>query len=52
MPRSFIQQVSAAEFQRRATAHCRDETPIGQGLSGAQIKLMTQCQGVYSTGCP
>jgi hypothetical protein len=50
--KEFVQATSTAEFQKRATAHCKDETPRGQGLSGADVLLSTQCQAVYSTGCP
>lgn len=50
--KAFIQGVNAAEFQTRATKHCRDDAPTGQGLSGAEITLTADCNAVYATACP
>jgi hypothetical protein len=50
--KAFLQASSVAEFQRRAGAHCKDLPPTGQGLSGAQVTLTTECQQVYATACP
>ncbi len=50
--KAFLQASSAAEFQRRAGAHCKDSPPTGQGLSGAQVTLTTECQQVYAISCP
>lgn len=50
--RAFLRASSPAEFQRRAAAHCRDQPPTGQGLSGAQVTLTAECQQVYAIVCP
>jgi hypothetical protein len=50
--KAFLQAATAADFQRRAAAHCRDEAPSGQGLSGAVVSLTPQCTSVYATSCP
>ncbi|MGH7296276.1 MAG: hypothetical protein ACRELB_15155, partial [Polyangiaceae bacterium] len=50
--KAFIQGASAAEFQRRAVTHCKDQAPTGQGLSGAEVTLTAECQQVYATQCP
>ncbi|HWD24758.1 MAG TPA: hypothetical protein VG368_04785 [Acidimicrobiales bacterium] len=49
---AFIQGASAAEFAKRAAAHCKDDAPTGPGLSGAEVTLTAECQQVYATGCP
>ncbi len=50
--KAFITGASFAEFQARATKHCRDEAPTGRGLSGADVTLTADCQNVYATACP
>ncbi len=50
--KAFIQGVSLAEFQRRATAHCQTAAPVGQGISGAQVTLTSECTTVYAMPCP
>lgn len=48
----FAQQAGAAEFQKRAAAHCKNETPHGEGISGADVTLTSECVAVYATPCP
>jgi hypothetical protein len=50
--KAFLQVTGAAEFQRRAVAHCKDSPPTGPGLSGAQVTLSAECTAVYATACP
>jgi hypothetical protein len=50
--KAFVQGVSLGEFQKRAVAHCRDQAPTGQGLSGVEVTLTAECQQVYATPCP
>jgi hypothetical protein len=50
--KAFIHGVSLAEFQRRATAHCQTAAPLGQGVSGAQVTLTSECTTVYAISCP
>jgi hypothetical protein len=50
--KGFLQVASVAEFQKRAAAHCKDEAPTGQGLSGADVTLTNQCSAVYAIPCP
>ena len=50
--KAFIVTSNAAEFRKRATAHCKDDPPVGRGLSGAEVPLPTECQGVYAISCP
>jgi hypothetical protein len=50
--KAFVQGASAADFAKRAAAHCKDEAPTGAGLSGAEVTLTSQCQQVYASSCP
>ncbi len=50
--RAFVQAAGVADLQRRAAAHCRDQAPSGQGLSGAVVPLNSQCSAVFATACP
>jgi hypothetical protein len=50
--KAFIQGVNVADFAKRAADHCKNSPPTGQGLSGAEIALTTECQRVYATACP
>jgi hypothetical protein len=50
--RAFLAVSNAADFQRRAVAHCRDQAPTATGLSGAEVSLTAECVQVYATGCP
>ena len=50
--RAVVQATNAAEFTRRAAAHCKDEPPSAQGLSGASVSLTDECKQVYATSCP
>jgi hypothetical protein len=50
--KAFIQGVSLAEFQRRAAAHCQTSAPLGQGVSGAQVTLTSECTTIYAQPCP
>lgn len=50
--KAFIQGTSSSEFAKRAAHHCKDQAPTGQGLSGAEVTLTTECTQVYATGCP
>ena len=48
----FAQQAGAVEFQKRAAAHCKNEAPHGEGVSGADVTLTSECVTVYATPCP
>jgi hypothetical protein len=48
----FLQVSTPAEFQKRATVHCKNEAPTGQGISGAEVPLTTLCAQAYATSCP
>lgn len=50
--KAFVAALGAAEFAKKAAAHCKDEPPTGQGLSGAEVTLTAQCQQVYASACP
>jgi len=50
--KAFLQVSSAADLQQRATAHCKDHAPTGQGLSGAWVPLNAQCSQVFASPCP
>jgi hypothetical protein len=50
--KSFIEGASVVDFVKRATAHCKDEAPIGPGLSGAEVTLAAECREVYAAPCP
>lgn len=50
--KAFVQGASAADFAKRAAAHCREQAPTGSGLSGAEVTLTSQCQQVYASSCP
>jgi hypothetical protein len=50
--KAFIQSVSLAEFQRRSANHCQTAAPLGQGVSGAQVTLTSECTAVYAMPCP
>ncbi len=47
----FIRWTSAAEFQRRAGAHCKDNPPTAQGPTGAQVPLPQECTAVFALTC-
>jgi hypothetical protein len=44
--KAFLAEASATEFAKRAAAHCRDQPPTGNGLSGAQVTLTAECNSV------
>jgi hypothetical protein len=50
--KAFLAGSNAAEFAKRATDHCKNSAPTGQGLSGAEVSLTAECQQVYATPCP
>jgi hypothetical protein len=43
---------AADDFALRSANHCKSDPPMGNGLSGAQVTLTTECQQVYATPCP
>jgi len=49
---AFLQGASGLEFGKRAAHHCKEEAPTGQGLSGADVTLTSECTQVYATPCP
>lgn len=49
---AFVRGASLADFQARATKHCRDEAPVDQGISGANITLTSWCTQAFATPCP
>jgi hypothetical protein len=46
---AFIVHSGAAEFSRRAAAHCKDEPPKSYE---DEVHLTAQCKDVYAFGCP
>lgn len=50
--RAFVANGGLSAFVKRATAHCKDEPPVGEGLSGAEVTLTAQCQTAFATPCP
>lgn len=50
--KEFVKAGGAAEFAKRATAHCKDDPPEAAGMSGAQLKLTAQCQTAFTQSCP
>ncbi len=50
--KNFVAHAGLAAFQKRASAHCKDDPPSASGLSGAQITLTAKCQGSFATACP
>jgi len=50
--KAFIAQFSAAEFAKRAAAHCTGDPPMTEGLSGAQVPLPADCRDVFALSCP
>lgn len=49
--KAFIKATSAGEFQRRAAAHCKDEPPVEAGVGGTEVRLTSDCQAAFGTGC-
>jgi hypothetical protein len=49
---SAVEVLGAAEFNRLAAAHCKDDPPSAQGLSGAQVSLPGECRQVFASLCP
>ncbi len=49
--KTAIQVMGAAEFNKRAAAHCKDEPPTVGGLSGP-VSLPNECRAVFGTVCP
>lgn len=47
----FMLHAGAVEFQKRSASHCKDDPPVGTGISGADVMLTTQCQAVFATAC-
>ena len=43
---------AADDFALRSANHCKSDPPMGNGLSGAQVPLNTECGQVYATPCP
>jgi hypothetical protein len=50
--KEFFAASNAAEFSRRANAHCANQPPTANGLSGSQITLTALCQASFAAGCP
>jgi hypothetical protein len=50
--KAFVQRAGVVEFQKRAVAHCKEQAPTGQGLSGVEVTLTTECTAAYATPCP
>jgi hypothetical protein len=50
--KEFLSASNATEFSRRAAAHCKDQPPTANGLSGSQITLTALCQASFAAGCP
>lgn len=50
--KEFLSASNQAEFSRRAGAHCKDQPPTGNGLSGSRITLTALCQASFAAGCP
>lgn len=49
--KTAIQAMGAAEFNKRAAAHCKDEPPTAGGLSGP-VTLPNECRAVFASACP
>lgn len=50
--KAFLKLAGAAEYQRRAKAHCTDEPPTGSGINGVEVVLTSQCKTAFATPCP
>lgn len=49
--KAFIAKVGLAEYQARAKQHCKDNAPVGIGLSGVQVTLTAECNAAFATTC-
>ena len=45
----FLEKAGVAEYNRRATAHCKDEAPSDVGVGGAEVTLTNDCRVALST---
>ena len=50
--KAFVKNTSAAEFNKRAATHCKEEPPAGNGPGGESVTLTTQCKAAFATPCP
>ena len=46
--KSFLKEVSGAEFTKRAAAHCKDSPPTGT----VGDPLTAQCRAAFGSPCP
>jgi hypothetical protein len=49
--RAFVSEKGAAEFNRRATTHCKESAPVDVGVGGTEKTLTAECQAAFATGC-
>lgn len=49
--KEFVGNLGAAEFSKRAAAHCKDEPPMTSGLNGVEVKLTNECRAAFATVC-
>lgn len=50
--KAFLVASSTSDYQKRASAHCTEEPPVGTGVGGVEVPLKTECLAALSLPCP